>query len=103
MDATMQVKLITYTYVSDTGFTVGLCGLVVNPLLPWLGASPDGIVHDPLKAPVGLLEIKYPYTHRLSTVEDVASDSSFCAELLDGKVTLKKNHKHFYQVQGQMA
>ena len=24
-------------YVSDTGFVVGLCGLVVNPLLPWPG------------------------------------------------------------------
>ena len=33
-------------YVSDTGFTVDLCGLVVNPSLPWLGVSPDGIIHD---------------------------------------------------------
>ena len=77
-------------YVSDTGFTVGLCGLVVNPSLPWLGALPDGIVHDPLEPSVGLLEIKCPYTHCLSRVEDAASDSSFFAELLDGKVTLKK-------------
>ena len=75
----------------------------MNPCLPWLGASPDGIVHDPLEPSVGLLEIKCPYTHRLLKVEDAATDSSFFAELSDGKVTLKKNHKHFYQVKGQMA
>ena len=90
-------------YITNTGFTVDLCGLVVNPSLPWLGASPDGIVHDPSKSSVELLEIKCPYTHRLSAVEDAACDSSFFAELSDGKVTLKKNHKHYYQVQGQMA
>ena len=90
-------------YITNTGFTVDLCGLVVNPSLPWLGASPDGIVHDPSESSVGLLEIKCRYTHRLSTVEDAACDSNFFAELSDGKVTLKKNHKHYYQVQGQMA
>ena len=77
-------------YITNTGFTVDLCGLVVNPSLPWLGASPDGIVHDPSESSVGLLEIKCPYTHRLSAVEDAACDASFFAELSDGKVTLKK-------------
>ena len=33
-------------YIAETGFTVDLCGLVVNPSLPWLDASPDDIVHD---------------------------------------------------------
>ena len=45
-------------YISHTGFTVDLCGLVVNPSLPWLGASSDGIVHDPIEPSVRLLEIK---------------------------------------------
>ena len=31
-----------------------------------------------------LLEIKCPYTHRLSAVEEAASDSSYFAELCDG-------------------
>ena len=70
------------------------CGLVVNPSLPWLGASPDGIY--PLEPSIGLLEIKCPYTHHLLKVEDAATDhdSSFFAEPSNGKVTL---------VQGQMA
>ena len=75
----------------------------MNPSLPWLGASPDGIVMGPSEISVGLLEIKCPYTHLLSTVEEATDDSNFFAELSDGKVTLKKQHKHYYQVQGQMA
>ena len=51
----------------------------------------------------GLLEIKCPYTYRLSTVEEATKSSSFFAKLSDGKISLKKDHKHFYQVQGQMA
>ena len=80
-----------------------MCGLVVNPSLPWLGASPDGIVHDPSKSSVGLLEIKCPYTHCLLTVEEAAADSGLFAELSNDKATLKKNHQHFYPVQRQTA
>ena len=57
-------------YISSTGLMVRLCGLVVNPTLPWLGASPDGLVLDPLETSFGILEIKCPYTYRLSTVEE---------------------------------
>ena len=57
-------------YISSTGLMVRLCGLVVNPTLPCLGASPDGLVHDPLETSFGILEIKCPYTYCLSTVEE---------------------------------
>jgi len=56
-----------------------------------------------LEPSVGLVEIKCPFTHCLSTVEDAASDFSFFAELSNGKAILKKDHKHYYQVQGQTA
>ena len=36
-------------YCSKTGFVVRTCGLVVNPSLPCLDASPDGLVEDPLQ------------------------------------------------------
>ena len=90
-------------YTTRTGFKVRTCGLVVNPSLPWLGASPDGLAKDPLEESVGLLEIKCPYTYRLSAVEDTASDPNFFTKMIDGKVTLKHDHKHYYQIQGQMA
>ena len=64
-------------YCSKTGFMVRTCGLVVNPSFPWLGASPDGLVKDPSEKSVGLLEMKCPFTHRFSTVEEACSDTSF--------------------------
>jgi len=33
-------------YCSRTGLTMHKCGLIVNPSVPWLGASPDGLVKD---------------------------------------------------------
>ena len=37
------------------------CGLVIHPDAPWLGASPDGLVYDPLERPsFGLVEMKCP-------------------------------------------
>jgi len=37
-------------YATQTGFTTQICGLVVNPSLPWLGASPDAVVIDPAES-----------------------------------------------------
>ena len=92
----------TNAYCSRTGFTVHKCGLLVNPSVPWIGAYPDGLVKDPAERnSFGLLEIKCPCTQRFSTVEDACSDSSFFAEIKSGLVTLKENHKHFFQIQGQ--
>lgn len=34
-------------YIDNTGRAVRECGLVINPTLPWLGASPDGLIFDP--------------------------------------------------------
>lgn len=46
----------------NTKFTVYEAGLVINPSLPYLGASPDGKVFDPTdKEPFGLREIKAPF------------------------------------------
>ena len=69
-------------YTAQTGFTIRICRLVVNPLLPWLGASPDAVGIDPSQSSVELSSPNFLY---------------------NSKVTLKHNHKHFYQVQGQMA
>ena len=57
-------------------------GLVVNPSLTWLGASPDGIV-----------EVKCPFTRHFNTVEEAYSDPSFFATIMNDKVILKQEHK----------
>ena len=47
---------------------VTMSGLVINPVCSWLGASPDGVIHDPgCSDPNGLLEIKCPYNYYDST------------------------------------
>ncbi|KAK7093101.1 hypothetical protein V1264_008751 [Littorina saxatilis] len=83
---------------------VSECGLLVDTAHPYLSTSPDGLVSCPHCSPSrGVLEIKCPYTHRNETVEEACKDNTFCCRLVDGKVMLKRNHKYFSQVQGQMA
>ena len=85
-------------YCSKTGFVACTCGLVVDPSLPWLRASPDGVVEDPSMKCLGLLEIKCPFTHRFSANEEACSDPGIFAVITDDKVTLKQEHKYYYQI-----
>ena len=81
-------------------------GFMISEQYPYLGASPDGVVHDSSSEnPFGLLEIKCPFSFR---DEAAASDGSFCCQIKlhsDGKTSLqlKQSHPYFCQVQGQMA
>ena len=85
-------------YVHKTGLTVRACGLVMNPTFPWLGASPAGLVHDPLGS-VGLLEIKCPYTYHLCTVQVATANSKFFANMIDdGTVSLKLGSQYAAQL-----
>ncbi|XP_056008508.1 uncharacterized protein LOC130051168 [Ostrea edulis] len=80
------------------------CGLLTNPSYPYLGTSPDGLLHCPhCKESCGTLEIKCPYKYRTLSPSEAASQKDFFCELLDGKVTLKRNHNYYYQIQGQLA
>ena len=87
-------------------FTVYEAGLVINPCLLFLGASPDGKVFDPTdRDSFGLLEIKAPYTWRNCTFLEACQDKNFICHIVDGSPQLKINHKSGYysQVQGQLA
>lgn len=59
------------------------CGLFIDPLRPWLAASPDGIVTDSRTGQWLLcLEVKCPYKHRDRRVEDACRDDpAFCLEI----------------------
>lgn len=71
---------------------------------PYLGASPDGLIYDPKNVlePFGFLEIKCPYAHRSVSPTAAYGTSSFFCTLSDGKIALKRNHRYYAQVQGQM-
>ncbi len=67
------------------------CGLVVNSTLPWLGASPDGIIQED-DGSFSILEIKCP-----SSCED---DQIAVDYIVNG--SLKKSHAYYTQVQVTM-
>ena len=51
----------------------------------------------------GLVEYKCPYSARDTTVEEACTKKDFMAHMKEGRVELKRTHKYYYQVQGQMA
>ena len=67
--------------------------------VPWLAASPDGLVADPCSGDIrGLVEIKCPGCAKDVSLMDLATmkSSDFCLKECNGKLHLKKNH--YYQV-----
>jgi hypothetical protein len=76
--------------------------LVINPRFPFLAASPDGKVC--LEGETGVLKVKCPFPARdLTILEAVQKIPNFCMQLGDdGKMSLKRSHEYFYQVQGQL-
>ena len=85
---------------------VGESGVIVNQSC-FLGATPDGVVYDPIQAdkPYGFIEVKCPYSSRnLSPAEACENSDFFCMYDQDSnQLKLKKAHKYFAQIQGQMA
>lgn len=87
------------------GIRVVECGLFIDREHGWLGASPDGLIHDPATCgdPDGVLEIKCPFSVRSIKINEAAQTPGFYCQWKDGQLHLKRNHKYYYQVQGQMA
>ena len=81
------------------------CGLIVSPKYPHLGASPDALLENPTEGQ-GLLEIKCPAADKWKSVHPnvCALDSDFfCTLDENGAIKLKRSHRYYIQVQGQMA
>lgn len=84
------------------GVSVSTCGLFVSKEMPFLGASPDGLVSN------ALVEIKCPWILRDLKTTDLdkltqQQRSSFCCTLdVQKNLWLKKSHAYYYQVQTQM-
>ncbi|CAN8014721.1 unnamed protein product, partial [Ixodes persulcatus] len=78
------------------------CGLVVDPISPWLGASPDRFIFDPTEAtPHGVVEVKCPYSMWLCATPD--SPGFYMAKDASGVYRLNREHKYYYQLLGQVA
>ncbi len=78
------------------GLNVEKSGLVVNPAYAFLGASPDGLVTDPVSVDtMRLLEIKCPYQHKDNSPLEAAQQKKFFCNIDNGKLILKTKH-HYY-------
>ena len=78
-------------------------GLVIQPNLFWVAASPDGLVMD-MDAGVGLIEIKCPKSKHSHSPSDLLADKNFYIRLNnDGLPELKPTHEYYTQIQMAMG
>ena len=78
------------------------CGLVVPPMMPWVGCSPDGIVEE--DGGLVLLELKCPALCKDESLVSVLQRNRLPYLRLEGEnLTLKKKHKYYAQVQLTLA
>ena len=80
------------------GKRVNRCGFFVHPDLPYLGASPDGIV----EGENAVVEIKCPFSARNSKISPENIKNFSFLERCGDNIRLKRNHDHYYQVIGQL-
>ena len=75
----MNFKLMRNILIEDVG-------LVIQPNIPWLGASPDGKVIDNFNVPSrGLIEVKCPYTKRDCDIFGLVENDDFYVGLDEKK------------------
>ena len=68
---------LSFLQVTSPHAIVSKTGIHISPDWPWLGASPDGLVRDPLSNdPDGLLEIKCPFRAKDATLLQLCTDKS---------------------------
>ncbi len=90
-----------HQYEDESNLPVYICAscvLVVNPKWP----SPDALISDEREESVyGAVEVKCPASKSGISVLKALSEISM--EIIDGNLSLKKNHIYYYQTQGVMT
>lgn len=81
-------------YAKETGQTVIQSGLLVNPRIPWLGYSPDGIIVNKK-----IIEVKCPEKGKKKKIEDVLQFVDNIKVDCNGEIILKKTKSYYCQIQ----
>ena len=92
----MRLKLIYFFLVCETG-------LIIQPSLFWLSASPDELFAYQTSGKKLLLKIKCSHTKRHISHIDLDQDLNFYVYLENSKPILKKSHSTGYYSQIQLA
>ncbi|CAN8014222.1 unnamed protein product [Ixodes persulcatus] len=86
-------------YEARTGNAPERFGLVVNPSIPWLGYSPDGVVMKD-GTPLILIEIKSPIRGKTVSIRRLVKKKKIPYLVMRGKkLALKENHSYYSQCQ----
>ncbi|XP_076685808.1 uncharacterized protein LOC143377889 [Andrena cerasifolii] len=75
------------------------CGIFIDSCIPFLGASPDGIIGQE-----GIVEIKCTKSAESFTQEEAIEKVPAVRRMFTHKtvISMKETHHYFYQVQGQL-
>ncbi|CAC5418196.1 unnamed protein product [Mytilus coruscus] len=78
-------------------------GFFINPNVPFIGASPDGIVTCDCCGQA-VVEIKCPFCKKHDSLENASDDKNFYLKKdNDGNLKLDTKHMYYYQVQTQLG
>ena len=81
-----------------TGKKVLKSGFCIDPELPFLGASPDAFI----EGEDAVVEVKCSYAGRRSKITTATLKHFPYLQDVNGTITLKKTHKYYYQLIGQI-
>lgn len=85
---------------AEVGKTISKCGLFIDHEVPFLGASPDGLINDDT-----VVEIKCPSSAKELTPDEaiIKRKFTFWTVTKSGEIDgVNKNHNFYYQIQGQL-
>ena len=71
-----------------TPLPVSECGIFLSASYPYLATSSDSLIS--VETQFGLVEVKCPFKHRKSTIEEACNDASFCLANTDNGIMLKR-------------
>ncbi|KAK3920263.1 hypothetical protein KUF71_009550 [Frankliniella fusca] len=93
-------EIIAKEQLRSEGYEIEECGLFIDEEMPFLGASPDGLIGND-----SIVEIKCPFTayESQSTLQAIENKQIPYLDIKnEGNVKLKKDSAHYYQIQGQL-
>ena len=94
---------VNYHRACGVKINVQPCGLYVDASVPWLAASPDGVVYDLTQhagKQKGCLEVKCPILCKNSLMLDVCRNNAFfCLKEKSSKMQLSSADSYYYQIQ----
>ncbi|XP_012945416.2 uncharacterized protein LOC106013658 [Aplysia californica] len=82
--------------------TLRRAGLYVKSTHPYIGASPDAVLHCDCHG-LSTVELKCPFKLKGKNIVDNYAQTDFLCKGENGDLELKRDHAYYYQVQTQLA